>query len=148
MDSGARPSLLMVSLKVYSTSASSSEPEIPSTGPLEPRPKFRVEQCSGPWKENLQQFFIYVVCLSSCTKSCSTQSQIHSNKHTCICKLWPKIIGERLSESRPTKISFQYLFQINRRPDGIRKAVPKLGCYSNKSLITFGVVAEHGACNY
>lgn len=51
LDSGATPSLLMVSLKVYSTPASSSEPEIPSTGPLEPRPKFRVEQCSGPCKQ-------------------------------------------------------------------------------------------------
>lgn len=50
VDSGAMPSLLMVSLKVYSTPASSSEPEIPKTGPLEPRPKFRVEQCSGPWQ--------------------------------------------------------------------------------------------------
>lgn len=50
VDSGAMPSLLMVSLKVYSTPASSSEPEIPNTGPLEPRPKFRVEQCSGPWQ--------------------------------------------------------------------------------------------------
>lgn len=51
MDCGAMPSLLMVSLKVYLTPASSSEPEIPNTGPLEPRPKFRLEQCSGPCKQ-------------------------------------------------------------------------------------------------
>lgn len=51
VDSAAMPSLLTVSLKVYLTPASSSEPEIPSTGPLEPRPKFRLEQSPGPWEE-------------------------------------------------------------------------------------------------
>lgn len=53
VDSGAMPSLLMVSLKVYSTPASSSEPEIPNTGPLDPRPKFRLEQCSVPCRQAL-----------------------------------------------------------------------------------------------
>ena len=48
VDSGAMPSLLMVNLKLYTTPASSSEPEIPNTGPLEPRPKFRVEQYAAP----------------------------------------------------------------------------------------------------
>lgn len=53
VDSGIIPSLLMVSLKVYSTPASSSEPEIPNIGPWGPRPKFRLEQCSGPCQEEL-----------------------------------------------------------------------------------------------
>lgn len=48
VDSGAMPSLLTVSLKVYSTSASSSEPEMPNTGPLRPKPKFRLEQWAAP----------------------------------------------------------------------------------------------------
>lgn len=53
VDSGAMPSLLIVSLKVYSTPASSSEPEIPNTGSLQPRPKFRVAQCSAPWEQKM-----------------------------------------------------------------------------------------------
>lgn len=82
-------------------------------------------------------FFIYVVCLS--TKSCSTQSQIHSKKHTCICKLWPKIIGERLRESRPTKISFQYLFQINHRPTASRRLFQSLGATATKVWSLLGL---------
>lgn len=51
VDSGAMPSLLMVNLKVYLTPASSSEPEIPRTGPLDPRLKLKVEQCSRPCRQ-------------------------------------------------------------------------------------------------
>lgn len=61
VDSGGIPSLRIDSLKVYSMPSSSSEPEIPNTGPLDPRPKLRVEQCSGPCQQTSQG----VLCNSS-----------------------------------------------------------------------------------
>lgn len=61
VDSGGIPSLPIDSLKVYSMPSSSSEPEIPNTGPLDPRPKLRVEQCSGPCQQTSQG----VLCNSS-----------------------------------------------------------------------------------
>lgn len=98
VDSGAMPSLLMVSLKVYSTSASSSEPEIPSTGPLEPRPKFKLEHCSGPCEPKLCRtghhcrsgfFFNLLVgaVMDVVISDCADTTQLPSKEKDCVIKM-------------------------------------------------------------